>query len=48
MVLTGRTAALARAQGASRILVSLTHDGDYAFAQVVLVGEAPNGHGERG
>lgn len=48
IVLTGRTAALARARGASRILVSLTHDGDYAFAQVVLVGEAPNGHGERG
>jgi len=43
MVLTGRTAAIARARGASRILVSLTHDGDYAFAQVMLVGEARNG-----
>jgi holo-[acyl-carrier protein] synthase len=43
MVLTGRTAAIARAKGASRILVSLTHDGDYAFAQVMLVGEARNG-----
>ena len=42
MVLTGRTAAIARARGASRILVSLTHDGDYAFAQVMLVGEARN------
>jgi holo-[acyl-carrier protein] synthase len=48
MVLTGRSAAIARAKGASRILVSLTHDGDYAFAQVLLVGEAPDGHGERG
>ena len=43
MVLTGRTAEIARAKGASRILVSLTHDGDYAFAQVMLVGEARNG-----
>lgn len=43
MMLTGRTAAIAQAKGASRILVSLTHDGDYAFAQVMLVGEAPNG-----
>jgi holo-[acyl-carrier protein] synthase len=43
MVLTGRTAAIARAKGTSRILVSLTHDGDYAFAQVMLVGEARNG-----
>src|SRR6185295_10142551 len=43
MVLTGRTAAIAQAKGASRILVSLTHDGDYAFAQVMLVGEARNG-----
>ena len=41
MVLTGRSAAIARAKGTSRILVSLTHDGDYAFAQVMLVGEAP-------
>ena len=48
MVLTGRSAAIARAKGASRVLVSLTHDGDYAFAQVLLVGEAPDGHGERG
>lgn len=47
MVLTGRSAAIARAKGASRILVSLTHDGDYAFAQVMLVGEGPAGRGER-
>ena len=38
-VLTGRSAAIARAKGASRILVSLTHDGDYAFAQAMLVDE---------
>ena len=48
MVLTGRSAVIARAKGASRILVSLTHDGDYALAQVLLVGEAPDGHGGRG
>ena len=48
IVLTGRTAAIARAKGTSRILVSLTHDGDYAFAQVILVGDVRNGHGELG
>jgi holo-[acyl-carrier protein] synthase len=39
MVLTGRCRAIALAKGARRVLVSLTHDGDYAFAQVMLVGE---------
>ena len=41
MALSGRSAAIAQSRGASRILVSLTHDGDYAFAQVMLVGEGP-------
>ena len=40
MVLTGRTRAIARAKGASRVLLSLTHDGDYAMAQALLVGDA--------
>jgi holo-[acyl-carrier protein] synthase len=40
MVLTGRTRALARAKGASRVLLSLTHDGDYAMAQALLVWDA--------
>jgi holo-[acyl-carrier protein] synthase len=39
MVLTGRCRAIALAKGARRVLVSLTHDGDYAFAQVMLLGE---------
>src|SRR5262245_25103550 len=41
MALSGRSAAIAQSRGASRVLVSLTHDGDYAFAQVMLVGEGP-------
>jgi holo-[acyl-carrier protein] synthase len=38
LVLSGRCHALAVARGAREALVSLTHDGDYAVAQVVLVG----------
>lgn len=41
MALSGRSAAIAQSRGATRVLVSLTHDGDYAFAQVMLVGEGP-------
>ena len=37
MVLSGRTQAIARAKGASRVLLSLSHDGDYAMAQALLV-----------
>jgi holo-[acyl-carrier protein] synthase len=37
VVLSGRCRALAEARGADRILISLTHDGDYALAQVLLV-----------
>jgi holo-[acyl-carrier protein] synthase len=40
MVLTGRCGAIARAKGAERILVSLTHDGDYAMAHVMILGRA--------
>ncbi len=36
LVLTGRARQLARARG-GRLLVTLTHDGDYAMAQAVLV-----------
>ena len=42
MVLTGRSEAIARAKGASRVLLSLTHDGDYAMAQAMLVGDLPD------
>jgi holo-[acyl-carrier protein] synthase len=38
VVLSGRCRALAEARGAEQVLVSLTHDGDYAVAQVILVG----------
>jgi holo-[acyl-carrier protein] synthase len=40
VVLSGRCRALAEARGADRVLISLTHDGDYALAQVLLVGGA--------
>jgi holo-[acyl-carrier protein] synthase len=37
LTLTGRCRALALARGAQRAFVSLSHDGDYALAQVMLV-----------
>ena len=48
MVLSGRCRAIALAKGARRVLVSLTHDGDYAVAQVMLVGGPADEHPERG
>jgi holo-[acyl-carrier protein] synthase len=39
MVLHGRCRALALAKGGRHVLLSLTHDGDYALAQAMLVGE---------
>ena len=42
MVLTGRSRAIALARGGSRVLLSLTHDGDYAMAQALLVGDLPD------
>ena len=42
MVLSGRCRALAQAQGAGSVLLSLTHDGDYAMAQAMLIGDAPD------
>src|SRR5881397_1799030 len=42
MVLTGRSRALAFAKGGSRVLLSLTHDGDYAMAQALLVRDLPD------
>jgi holo-[acyl-carrier protein] synthase len=41
VVLSGRCRALAEARGADRVLISLTHDGDYALAEVLLVGGGP-------
>jgi holo-[acyl-carrier protein] synthase len=43
MVLTGRCHAIARARGADRVLISLTHDGDYAMAQAMLVSDGGDG-----
>ena len=40
MVLHGRSRALALAKGGHRVLLTLTHDGDYALAQAMLVGDA--------
>ena len=48
MVLTGRSEAIARAKGGSRVLISLTHDGDYAMAQALLVGDSPDAGAGRG
>jgi len=44
MALSGRTAALGAARGVRVLHVSLTHDGDYAVAQVLAEGE-PGGAG---
>ena len=48
MVLSGRCRDLAKAKGAGRVLLSLTHDGDYAMAQAMLIGDGadePQGRG---
>jgi len=37
LTLSGRCRALALARGAQRVLVTLSHDGDYALAQVMLL-----------
>jgi holo-[acyl-carrier protein] synthase len=47
MVLSGRCRAIALAKGAGQVLVSLTHDGDYALAQVMLVGPSADDAAER-
>lgn len=48
MVLSGRCRALAQAKGAGRVLLSLSHDGDYAMAQAMLVEDAPDEAPRRG
>lgn len=37
MILSGRCRAIALSKGAGQVLLSLTHDGDYALAQAMLV-----------
>jgi phosphopantetheinyl transferase (holo-ACP synthase) len=39
MVLSGRCRAIAEAKGGRRVLLSLSHDGDYAMAQAMLIGD---------
>jgi holo-[acyl-carrier protein] synthase len=41
LVLSGRSRELGEARGGRRILLSLTHEGDYALAQAMLVDDAP-------
>lgn len=42
MVLSGRCRALAEAKGGRRVLLSISHDGDYAMAQALLLGDGPD------
>jgi holo-[acyl-carrier protein] synthase len=39
LVLSGRAREIGLARGGSRVLLSLTHDGEYALAQAILVGD---------
>jgi holo-[acyl-carrier protein] synthase len=39
MTLHGRCRAIALAKGGRRVLLSLSHDGDYAMAQALLIGD---------
>jgi holo-[acyl-carrier protein] synthase len=48
MVLSGRSREIARSRGGDRMLVSLTHDGDYAMAQAMLIADGPDPAAERG
>lgn len=39
LVLSGRSQELGRARGGRRMLLALTHEGEYALAQAMLVGD---------
>lgn len=41
LVLSGRCLEIGRDRGGRRMLLALTHDGDYAMAQAMLVGDDP-------
>lgn len=43
LVLSGRSREIGLSRGGSRMLVALTHDGDYAMAQAVLLAEPAEG-----
>jgi holo-[acyl-carrier protein] synthase len=40
MTLSGRCHAIAQAKGGYQVLLSLTHDGEYAMAQAMLIGDS--------
>jgi holo-[acyl-carrier protein] synthase len=40
MVLSGRCREIAESKGGRRVLLSLTHDGEYAMAQAMLIADA--------
>ena len=48
LLLRGRSRELARARGADRMLLALTHDGDYAIAQAMLVDDGGTATGALG
>jgi holo-[acyl-carrier protein] synthase len=48
LMLSGRSRELAKARGADRMLLALTHDGDYAIAQAMLVADDDGRVGARG
>ncbi len=39
LVLSGRSREIGRSRGGSRMLLALSHEGDYALAQAMLVGD---------
>jgi len=41
LVLSGRSRQISRSRGGERMLLALTHEGDYALAQAVLVSDDP-------
>jgi holo-[acyl-carrier protein] synthase len=41
LVLSGRSRQIALSRGGQRMLLAITHDGDYALAQAMLVDDAP-------
>jgi holo-[acyl-carrier protein] synthase len=43
LVLSGRSRQIGRARGGDRVLLALTHDGDYAMAHALLVSEGATG-----
>ena len=47
MVLSGRSRDIALAKGGARVLLSLTHDGEYAMAQAMLIGDGADDEARR-